>query len=272
MNDVDRLLCEKMRTAGCQVAFKSADSGWVFIRSASEDSEEKRAKMYAEGVGIEHFDGCAIYYFCDDWEFKESCFYPKKDVVKSVPVAVTDFDSPIFKVLTRGLSSYASVIDLTDFCGVVAGAFLSAYTVIIGNDVRFFGAGAPSAVSVAGDSYMDLLLGDRDLRNVDVDANDLVVVGSEPITNLSYTFKGATISSLDMSKTDLSECEGFTDFCRGCVYLHSIKIGDIPEGAQCFGAFNNTGLPSEFNEYTFRNNKFRDMACGDSNVFDELRG
>lgn len=261
MNDVDKLLCKKMQKAGYQVAFKSASSKWIFIRSASEDSEEKRANLKEAGVSIAHFDGCAIYYFCDDWEFKESHFYPKKKIVKSIPVAVTDSDRPIFKMLTRGVSSYAAMIDLTDFCGVITGVFLSAYKIIIGNDVRFFNNDVPFAVSADGDSYMDLLLGDRDLSYIGVDANNVVVAGMEPIKNLSHTFEGATIVSLDMSKTDLSECKAFTDFCSGCVYLHSVKIGAIPAGASCFGAFNRTGLPSEFNEYTFRNNKFKDMLC-----------
>lgn len=230
MNSVDRLLCKKMQATGCQVAFKSADSKWIFMRSASEDSEEKRAKLYAEGIGIEHFDGCVIYYFCDDWEFRESHFYPKKSIVKSVPVAVTDFDRPDFESLATGLSNSADMIDLTGFYGVITGIFLHADKVIIGNDVCFFNNEVPSVLNILGFSYMELLLDDRNLSYMSVDANDVTIVGREPIKSLQCAFMNTSINSLDMSEVDLSACKSFNGFCMGCVNLHSVKIGGYSRG------------------------------------------
>lgn len=257
MDRMNRLLCEKMQTAGCQVAFKSADSKWIFIRSVINDSDEQRAKLEAAGVGVEFLSGCAVYYYLDEWELRADEFHAKKQTVKSVPIVIATWEPVDDKLITLSVKSmkpvfFGATIDLTDFYGVICEECIAAHKVIIGDHVRFRHYVMTGIITDA--DYLMVLLEVCSMYNLKLSADEIVIIGEEPIRSMGLALQQSPVKVLDMSKANLTKCKNFTRFCDCAVDLCDVKANMVLGDVDGHDAFGGIGLGPEFRASLFGEN------------------
>lgn len=235
MTNTDRILCRKMQSTGYTVVLKSAESKWIFIDPTAEISEERSEKLMAAGIGEVNIIGSRIYYFLKDWHLKNFDFYARQPIVTSVPVVASyQMDRPFiwYKCIKT------AEIDLTDFYGVTDSEFLYAEKLIIGNGMRLAMNFVKPAIKQS--PYMETLLGCRDLGGLRANARNVVIVGDEPITNLSRALMDTNVETLDMSNVNLSKCQSFFGLCGNVFTLRTVNLGKNSSRVSDIIAFNDT--------------------------------
>lgn len=270
MDEMNRVLCRKMQAAGCQVAFKSVDNKWIFIRSVINYSDEQRAKLKAAGIGVAEFPTGLIYYYLDEWELNAAEFYAKKPIVKSVPVVVAadelaDYNLIPISVNTEPIFEGAT-IDLTDFYGVIFEEYIVANKVIIGGNVRF--RHHMTAENITDVDYMEVLVGPRNMFNLRLSADEIVFTGEEPISNMSFALCQSTVRILDMSKANLTKCDSFVGLCKGTVDLCEVNASEISSHALANSTFEDIGLGLEFRASLFGESLVDSIACSQISLVD----
>ena len=256
MDRMNRLLCEKMQAAGCQVAFKSADSKWIFIRSVTNDSDEQRAKLEAAGIGVAEFPTCLVYYYLDEWELRADEFHAKKQTVKSVPIVIATDELAVYNLISISVNTkpvfFGATIDLTDFYGVICEECIAAHNVIIGDHVRFRHYMTTGIITDA--DYLMVLLEVCNMYNLKLSADEIVIIGEEPIRSMGLALQQSPVKVLDMSKANLTQCKNFTRFCDCAVDLCEIKADMVQGDVHRHDAFGGIGLGPEFRASLFGEN------------------
>lgn len=270
MDRMSRLLCEKMQTAGCQVAFKSADSKWIFIHSVFDDSDEQRERLKAAGIGVAKFPTCLIYYYLDEWNLNTDEFHAKKQIVKSVPIVVTIDELAVYNLISISVNTKpifaGAIIDLTDFYGVIYEECIAANKVIIGDHVRFMHYVTAGIVTNA--DYMMALLWCRSMFRLKLSANEIVFTGEEPISSVGFALCQSSVKILDMSTANLTQCKQFTHFCDCAVDLCEIMSSKVPSNAFTCNSFEDIGLGPEFRASLFGENLEDSIAGSQISIVD----
>lgn len=248
MDKVNRVLCEKMISIGCNVMFKAAGRKWVFLNIDAEDGprDEQLIRLRENGIEFIELNGTFTFYYAEDYDYVNGSFIAMKDLVTSFPIACCTQDRP------STLRVLAKHVDLTDFCGVIDMTGLSAEELIVGDAVRF-----KDLYFLDIDSYADEVFEKRDYSSLTLKATSVKIVGDTPITSMQVSFTNTDIlKSVDLSEANLTECMNFKEFCAYSKRLQSVRIGEINKNAQCTGAFlGDELLPKYYNSSTLKSNE-----------------
>lgn len=248
MDKVNRVLCEKMVTIGCNIMFKKAGQKWVFLNidTTTGPREEQLIKLRENGIEFIELDEMFVFYYAEDYDYVNGFFVAMKDLVTSFPIACRERDRlSAFKVL-------AKAVDLTDFCGVIDMTNLSADELIIGDAVR-----CKNLLFLSLSGYAEEVLGARDYSSILAQVASIKIVGSTVITSMEHAFEHSSqLQSVDLSEANLTECMNFKAFCAHSKRLQSVRIGEINKNAQCSGAFfGDELLPAYYNSTTLKSNE-----------------